>query len=154
MYKPKRVGGKLQSAVCTVVVLPSCSRHIHIYIYYNVQRAWFKGLVVDESNDVSVERCLRHPLSSGLLLALNRHFKEPAEVRCSRWTSVFVRVIFYSDGEQVKTGVYDTFVFHGTVEQPFCPPRLLAASTLSSRPPQHHHCHKGRDKQNRRAPPL
>jgi len=101
-----------------------------------------------------VERCLRHPLSSGLLLALNRHFKEPAEVRCSRWTSVFVRVIFYSDGEQVKTGVYDTFVFHGTVEQPFCPPRLLAASTLSSRPPQHHHCHKGRDKQNRRAPPL
>lgn len=104
--------------VGTMVILPWCSRNIYIYIIT------FSGLGLKGSSSTRVmmfgwKGVCATLISSGLLLALNRHFKEPTEVRCSRWTSVFVCIIFYRDGEQVKTGVYDTFVFHGTVEQPF-----------------------------------
>lgn len=52
---------------------------------------------------------------AGSSLALNRRFKEPRRDAYSRWQGRGARgphVI--RDSEQVKTGVYDTFVFHGT----------------------------------------
>lgn len=97
-----------------------------------------------------------HPSARPSLAPLNRRFKGT-----TRGGGLRFRVRIIRDGEQVKTGVYDTFVFHGPGEQRSfvrCHRRLCARVCRPLRPslppPPSSSEHAGRVACNHRAPPT